>query len=148
MVKINKSQKKSIFKQVLENKKSSLDLDKDNFKVSLEHFDSSQRYGSSFKDWQKKYLLAQTLNTLSGYCRSPLLDQVDGDKFTIYGDFPKKNLTKFFHPDHVSMDANWARIHITGKIVIIGHVIENMFYLVFLDTTHSFWLTKRDRGAK
>jgi hypothetical protein len=83
------------------------------------------------------------IETIQGYCCRPLLEQVDGDKFTIYGDFPPKERTRFTPPTFVPEDANWARIHVTGPAVVVGHIIENTFYVVFLDKTHKFYLTRR-----
>lgn len=117
-----------------------------NFKVSFQYFDATQKYGSSFKDWQGVGLLSRAMETLYGYCCSPLMEQVDGDKFTIYGSFPPKGKTMFEYPHHVPEDANWARIHINGSAVIIGHIVGDTFYVVFLDKTHKFWLTKKVTG--
>lgn len=47
-----------------------------NFKLSFQYLDTSQKYGSSFKDWQKSGLLSQAMETLYGYCCSPLMSQV------------------------------------------------------------------------
>lgn len=116
-----------------------------NFKLSFQYLDTTQKYGSSFKDWQKAGLLSKALETLQGYCCSPLRGQVNGDKFTIYGAFPAPDLTMFEYPQNVPEDANWARIHITGPSVIVGHIVNDTFYVVFLDKTHKFWLTKKSR---
>lgn len=116
-----------------------------NFKLSFQYLDTTQKYGSSFKDWQQAGLLSKALETLQGYCCSPLLKQVDGDKFTIYGAFPAPDFTMFEYPQNVPEDANWARIHITGSCVVVGHIVNDTFYVVFLDKTHKFWLTKKSR---
>lgn len=117
-----------------------------NFKISFQYLDTTQKYGSAFKDWQKIGLLSATLDTLHGYCYSPLLQQVDGNKFAIYGAFPPKDKTYFKFPKNVPEDANWARIHINGAAVVIGHIVADTFYVVFLDKTHKFYLTKRTTG--
>lgn len=117
-----------------------------NFKVSFQYLDTTQEYGSSFKDWQKVGLLSKAMETLQGYCYKPLLEQLDGDKFTVYGDFPAKGNTKFKYPKNVPQDAKWARIHINGAAVIIGHIVNDTFYVVFLDKTHKFYLTKKAKN--
>lgn len=43
-----------------------------NFKISLQYLDTTQKFGSSFKDWQNSGLLSFALETLQGYCCSPL----------------------------------------------------------------------------
>lgn len=117
-----------------------------NFKISLAYFDPSPLYASGFRDWQKDGLLSKALETLQGYCKRPLRQQIDGDKFSVYQSFPPADRTKFEYPKHVPEDAEWARIHINGPAVLIGHIVADTFYLVFLDKTHKFWLTKRAVG--
>ena len=117
-----------------------------NFKLSFQYLDTTQKFASTFRDWQKDGLLSKAMETLQGYCCSPLQSNIDGNKFTIYGDFPPKDRTDFTYPCGVPEDARWARIHINGKSVIIGHVIRDTFYVVFLDKTHHFYLTKRQTG--
>jgi hypothetical protein len=85
-----------------------------NFKISFQYLDTTQKYGSAFKDWQNAGLLSFALETLHGYCCSPLRQQIDGDKFTIYGSFPPKEKTLFEFPkmyrkmqigqEYISMD--------------------------------------------
>ena len=116
-----------------------------NFKLSFQYLDTTQKYGSSFKDWQKAGLLSKALETLQGYCCLPLCQQIDGEKFTIYGAFPAAKDTMFEYPKNVPEDAKWARIHVTGPCVIVGHIVNDTFYVVFLDKTHKFWLTKKSR---
>lgn len=117
-----------------------------NFKISLAYFDPSPMYASGFKDWQKDGLLSKAMDTLHGYCKRPLRQQIDGDKFSVYQSFPSPDHTKFEYPKHVPEDAEWARIHINGPAVLIGHIVGDTFYLVFLDKTHKFWLTKKVTG--
>ncbi|TAD97726.1 MAG: hypothetical protein EAZ97_12035 [Bacteroidetes bacterium] len=138
-----KNKRDSIIKTVLKNKKTKENTNFEKFKVSFEYVDSSQKYASSFKDWQKDGLLSKMLELLQGYCSRPLLDQIDGEKFSKYQGFPPKEKTWFSYPPHVPEDADWARIHINGPAVIVGHIVKDTFYVVFLDKTHKFWLTKR-----
>lgn len=83
------------------------------------------------------------METLYGYSHKPLTQQYDGDKFSLYGGFPNKSQTLFSYPPSVPPDAHWARIHVTGQAVIVGHIVGNTFYVVFLDKTHKFWLTTK-----
>ncbi len=73
------------------------------------------------------------------YGRNPLMHSVDGNTFTRYGDFPPKDKTNYTHPEQVPQDAKWASIHLNGKFRIIGYIVKNIFYLVFLDPDHKFW---------
>ena len=142
----SKEKQPSVINKALSSKKKIAEVDISNFKVSFQYIDSSQKFGSAFRDWQKEGLLSKMMETLAGYCCRPLKEQVDNSKFTIYGDFPPKDKTMFEYPVHVPEDAKWARIHITGPAIVAGHIIKDTFYIVFLDKTHKFWLTKKETG--
>lgn len=149
MAKIRKDRQISPIRKALEaSKRNSVnDMERiGNFKLSFQYLDITQPCCSTFSDWQNAGVLDNMMNTLSGYCKKPLLSQVDGDKFTIYHDFPPSDKTDFVIPPHVPIDACWARIHIGGKLVVAGHIVEDTFYVVFLDMEHRFWLTKRVTG--
>lgn len=138
--KIKKHQQKSIIQEALLSKKSvKLLSDDDCFKISLRHIDKEQ--GQSFHDWQNMVILANAIDTLSNYCHKPLSTQ-HSKSFKIYGGFPPKDKTDFQHPNHIPEDAEWASIHVTGKQCLIGHVVQNTFYLVFLDAHHRFWISE------
>lgn len=146
MGKRNKQKPKSKINQALKSKKKTFELNS-NFNISFQHLDTTQEYSSSFSDWygenKNKSLLIRMLECLKGYCQRPLREQLDGKKFKQYGDFPPQNKTKFFHPKFVPLDAEWAALHVGGKEIIIGHIVLNTFFIVFLDSDHNFWLTKR-----
>lgn len=147
--KFNKQKEKSNFGKILEDKKSVNDNGAfDNFKISFQYLDTSQKYGSSFLDWQKCGLLSTMMETLKGYCCRPLIEQIDGSKFTRYGDFPPSERTKFSYPIGIPEDANWARIHINNLSIVVGHIVSNTFYVVFLDKKHNFYLTKKSINKK
>lgn len=117
-----------------------------NFNVSFQYLDTTQKFGSGFAHWQKVGLLSKALEVLQGYCCSPLHQSIDGDKFTKYGEFPPKEKTMFKMPSSISEDVCWARIHVTGAAVLAGYIVNNTFYVVFLDGTHKFYLTKKVTG--
>jgi len=140
MPKIKKHQKESFIKQTLSSKNSVNSLTEDDcFKISLKHLDKIQ--GQGMKDWQDSGILADAIITLENYCHQPLKSQ-QSSTFTIYGNFPPRDKTDFFHPIHVPEDAEWARIHVNGKNCLIGHVVRDTFYLVFLDAEHRFWISE------
>ncbi len=118
----------------------------ENFKVSFQYLDTTQKFGSSFRDWQKCGLLSKMLETLQGYCNKPLTSQFDGYNFKAYDGFPQADFTMFKCPANIPEDAHWARIHILNKTVVVGHYVGNTFFVVFLDKTHKFYLTKKDRN--
>ena len=138
-----KQKKSNTNKSFLSKKKTTENIKPQNFTVSFEDFDDTQKSASGFKDWQSVGLLAYMLEVLKGYCCRPLVEQIDGNKFSLYGDFPPSDKTKFEYPVHVSPDARWGRIHINGKTIIAGHVINNTFYVVFLDKHHHFYISTK-----
>ena len=71
------------------------------------------------------------------------MEQVGGNKFAIYKNPPPKDKTKFTIQNYIPEEANWARIHINNKSVIVGHIVGNKFYIVFLDKRHDFWLSEK-----
>lgn len=130
----------SVIADALSKKVSVKDVaDKELFVLSFKHLDKKQ--GMSLEKWEEDKKLAIALDVLSNYCQRPLMEQCDGKKFTIYGGFPAKS--DFKHPSFVPEDANWGRIHIDGTHVIAGHVFKNIFYVVFLDHEHRFYITEK-----
>ena len=145
MVKITKKKGSSILKEI-EKPRSVNDTERTaNFKLSFQDLDTTQKFGSGFLDWQNVGLLSHAMETLRGFCFSPLRQQIDGDKFTIYNSFPPEDRTMYDYPKNVPEDAHWARIHVNGPAVMVGHIVNDTFYVVFLDKTHKFWLTEKDR---
>lgn len=129
---------KTFIQQTLENKKDSLSLLEDNYLLlSFRHLDRTQ--GHSLNYWEEQKMLASAMETIANTCSSLMTDVFNSKKCTIYGGFPPKNKTSFTHPIHVPEDAKWARVHVTGKQCIIGHIVRNTFYIVFLDGDHDFW---------
>lgn len=142
----HKEKQKSFIQTVLEQKKNRSVNDSEltgNFQISLQYYNDDQPSKETLLDWQNDGLLAKALDVLKGYCQRPLQEQIDGDKFAMYNEFPPKDKTDFSFPKNVPEDAHWARIHVNGRSVIVGHVVNNTFFIVFLDKNHRFWLTKR-----
>jgi hypothetical protein len=105
------------------------------FCVSLKHFDGSQ--GQTFADWEGDQLLSKLLDRWLAHSSKPMLQCFD-KKFHRYREFPRAS--GFHHPKHVPPDAVWASMHIQSKECVGGHIIGNVFYVVFLDRDHKFWL--------
>ena len=136
--KVKKHEQESIIKSAISKKKSLQELNtEDFFMFSFRHFDRNQ--GNNLYEWEASSILAHSLDVLASFCNNKLTTQTDGKKFTIYGDFPPKEKTDYRFPSYIPEDAQWARIHITGLQCVIGHVVNNVFYSVFLDGEHKFW---------
>lgn len=108
-------------------------------KMAFSFLHLSKNQGATFEEWNEEGVLLQALERLKEYSSKRIYDN-DGN-YTIYGDFPPNS--GFTHPKSVPEDAKWARIHINGKYIIAGHVVKNIFYIVFLDSNHKFWITKK-----
>lgn len=148
MAKFQKHKQESFLQSVLKAKKQSSVNDPErlgNFQISLQYYNDDQPSTGTLRIWQAEGILADAIEVLSGYCKRPLREQIDGEKFSLYQGFPTPDKTDFTFPQNVPEDAHWARIHVKGKPVIIGHVVDNTFFIVFLDKDHRFWLTKRER---
>jgi hypothetical protein len=108
---------------------------------SFKDFDSNQ--GQTFSDWEKEGLLSVMLEKLKNLSELNMLEAVHQRMIKIYEEFPV--VTDFTHPKHIADDVSWAVITSLGgqKGRIAGHVIDNVFYIVFLDKEHRFWVTKK-----
>ena len=137
-MKLKPHQKESLLKHV---RKPSVKNEEENghMVISLKYIDRTQ--GQTFEEWEKEGLLASALDTLSHYCKDTLQKQCSTDVFKHYKSFPPNNKTDYTHPDHVPQDVNWASMHVNGKQCLIGHIFRNVFYIVFLDKDHRFWIS-------
>ncbi|MGO8836690.1 MAG: hypothetical protein ACLQAH_11965 [Limisphaerales bacterium] len=110
---------------------------------SLRHFDSRQ--GQRFEEWEERKLLSQMLEVFRGYCLRTPVAQCFNPHFKPYKEFPAKS--DFRHPAHVPPDATWYSMHLAGLPCVVGHMINHVFYVVFLDMNHRFFpVDLQDRG--
>jgi hypothetical protein len=105
---------------------------------SFRDFDHTQ--GQTFNEWERLSLLSVMLDKLKEYSRKSVNDAQKAG-FKIYGEFPPNSLFK--HPKYITEDAVWVSMHIQGKECIAGHLVENVFYIVFLDRHHKFWISEK-----
>ena len=124
-------------------KKTSIKEENQNFHlvISFKHLDKSQ--GQTFSDWENNRILADALDTLANYCHDTLQKQCCTDSFKTYSAFPPDDKTDYHFPAHVPPDALWASMHIKGKQCLVGHIYRNVFYIIFLDKDHRFWIAKK-----
>jgi hypothetical protein len=108
---------------------------------SFKDFDSSQ--GQSFFDWEKEGLLSVMLDKLKNLSELNMLEATQQKIIKRYGKFPP--VTDFTHPKHIADDVIWGVIsNLKGrKGRIAGHIIDNVFYIVFLDKEHRFWISEK-----
>ncbi|WP_193015498.1 hypothetical protein [Proteus sp. FME41] len=133
-------------------------------KFNFSYFDSEQKAGQDFADWNKNTgisSLENLMEKLKEYTKESLHywqnQRIGGGGLKIleyYSNFPRK--TDFKHPIFVPEDAYWARFRLGNKVRLIGFVIHpstfnhlseknrlqydtNTFYIVFLDKNHLFY---------
>ena len=136
---IKHHQKPSLIKEALNRKTTIADEKNDSLLLSLKHLDPSQ--GQTFEEWQMDMILSDALRTMQNYSNGPVATLFN-NKFKQYEGFPPSDKTDFTYPRHVPEDAIWASMHVTGKTCLIGHMVKNVFYLVFLDKEHRFWISE------
>ena len=108
---------------------------------SFKDFDINQiPPGQSYKDWQEEKLLAYMTEKFGEICKCNIIEAQQQNMIKIYDGFP--NNSGFRYPQTVIRDRaiNWAVIkNIKGqKPRVVGHIIDNVFYVVFLDKEHKF----------
>ena len=131
-------------------------------KFNFSYFVNSDEAGQDFKDWEYDELV-KLLNKLKDYSNNSLeywKTQKAGrySVLEIYGSFPKNS--DFKEPQHIPVEAQWARFHLENIPRLIGFVIpdsyhdiiqnyngyrfdKNTFYIVFLDKYHNFYKIKK-----
>ena len=109
--------------------------------LSLKDFDSNQ--GQSFELWERENLLALAIRKLQGVCS---LTRMEATRQQIIKEYPKGIFpakSDFYQPKHIPEDISWCSMHIQGKECVIGYFDDNVFYVVFLDKDHRFWITEK-----
>lgn len=126
---------------------------------SFKYFDGSQQAGQDFKDWNdnEKTKLLNKLKDYSKESRQYWLTQRTGSGglkvLEIYGTFPINS--DFSKPIHVPDNVKWARFRLESKVRLIGFFIDetearekqlstDIFYVVFLDKNHRFYLLENE----
>jgi len=105
---------------------------------SFKHFDPNQ--GQKFSEWEVDGLLSVMLDRFRAHCSTIDFRQCFNARFKCYPNFP--TASEFKHPRHVPPDATWSAMHIQGEECVIGHMLKNVFYVVFLDRHHKFYPTE------
>ena len=128
----------------------------ENIVFSFQYFDHSQPAGQNFSDWTKEQL-EKLLNKLKHYSSDTMAhwrqERIGGglSVLEVYGNFPVRS--DFIHPRHVPLDIEWARFRLEYDMRLIGFILpnrvtaennlaKNVFYIVFLDQNHRFYLTE------
>jgi hypothetical protein len=101
--------------------------------------------GQIYADWEEERLLSAFCKKMEDVCKMNIVEAQQQGVLKIYGDFPTES--EFKHSQYIADDVKWAVImDIKGqKGRVAGHLIENVFYVVFLDKDHRFYITKKKR---
>jgi hypothetical protein len=110
--------------------------DKKIISFNFGQLDQSQKAGQTLAQWEKSGLLLKMVTRLKDHGVKPLYQCLDS-KFKCYGAFPPRS--EFKKPLNIAPDAQWASMHIQGRECIAGHIVHDMFFVVFLDEDHKFW---------
>ena len=110
---------------------------------NFKDFDASQSVGQSFEAWQESGKLADLMEKLQHLSAWTLTEAIAQKQVAVYGMFPPRS--DFRPPKHIAPDVRWAVIKgVKGqKGRVAGYVIGHVFYVVFLDQNHRFWLTEK-----
>lgn len=109
---------------------------------SFKDFDTGQiPPGQSYDEWQEEKRLAYALEKFGEIGKCNRVEAQQQGLIKVYKEFPATS--KFKYPRTVIQDDKivWAVImNIKGqKPRVVGHMIENVFYVVFLDAEHCFF---------
>lgn len=132
-------------------------------KFNFHYFTKDKNAGQGFDEWTHGQLLklmdklkAYSENSL-GYWQTQVLEKQS--VLEIYGAFPKAK-SEFTEPTRIPSDVQWGRFRLEGDMRLVGFIVptdkhkdvhkgtreiydSNTFYIVFLDSEHKFYRTKK-----
>jgi hypothetical protein len=104
-------------------------------KICFAQLDRNQ--GQTFKDWADAGLLVKLNERLVDLSANNLQELIKESKRAhLYNEFPPKNVTEYHFPKHIQEDVQWCAFHVTGEAVLAGHLVNDTFFVVFLDLYH------------
>lgn len=107
---------------------------------SFQYLDKNQ--GQTLEEWEKEKLLASFMQRTIQISQYSVEECLNLNYIKQYPKVPFPPTSKFKEPKHVTPD-KWAVIHIKpkSKEVVAGFLENDVFYIVFLDKDHEFWVT-------
>jgi hypothetical protein len=103
------------------------------------HFDQNQ--GQRFDEWEEETILAKLMVRLREISNYTVIEAINKEILKDYGKFPEN--TEFRFPIYIHQGVNWASLRIQGKERVAGYIEDNIFYIVFLDKDHEFWICEK-----
>jgi hypothetical protein len=107
--------------------------------LSFKDFDINQ--GQKFEEWEEEQILSNMLTRLREVCAYSIEEALGKQIIKLYNSFPENS--DFSHPKHIPEGVKWATIRIKGKERVAGYVEDNIFFVVFLDKDHQFWISEK-----
>lgn len=118
---------------------------KDNFySISFKYFkDTDIDPAQSINTWKAEDRILDMLLALKDIS-SNNATIVQTSRLTLYGEYPSKDKNEFPLPPDLPSEIKWGTIQNIGgqKARIAGFLKDSIFYLVYLDINHRFWITK------
>ena len=118
---------------------------KDNFySISFKYFkDTDIDPAQSINTWKAEDRILDMLLALKDIS-SNNATIVQTTRLTLYGEYPSKDKNEFPLPADLPSEIKWGTIQNIGgqKARIAGFLKDSIFYLVYLDKNHRFWITK------
>lgn len=111
---------------------------------SFKDFDRNQvPPGQTYEEREREGHLSYLIKKLEYISQKNIVEAINEGYIKVYGSFPPNS--DFSHPAHIIPGVNWAVImNINGqKGRVAGHIINNVFYIVFLDIDHQFYKMKK-----
>ena len=110
---------------------------------SFKDFDSNQcPPGQTFKEWEKGELLAPLMTKFVELSNKNRVIASQEGCLSTYDTFPEDS--DFKKPKYIEGDVQWATIQDVGGQLhrVAGYIVDNVFYVVFLDKEHKFYKMK------
>ncbi len=99
--------------------------------------------GQTFEEWEQEGLLSSLMTKLVELSQKNRVTAAQQGCISVYGSFPDDS--DFRIPRFIEGDVDWAVIKDIGgqKHRVAGYIVDNIFYVVFLDKDHKFYKTNK-----
>lgn len=99
--------------------------------------------GQTFEEWEQEGLLSSLMTKLVELSQKNRVTAAQQGCISVYGSFPDDS--GFRIPRFIEGDVDWAVIKDIGgqKHRVAGYIVDNIFYVVFLDKAHKFYITNK-----
>ena len=113
---------------------------------SLKYFIDTQPKNDkqSYSSWERDKRLSKLLKILQKICECSVMEAIQKEFIKRYDSFPLPKNTLFKCPSSFEDKKWWVIKKISGqKARVAGVMVGNIFYIVFFDKEHKFWISKK-----